>query len=474
MKYKITNLILWSLLALLAAQVPKTAANQEISDVELSSVGKPILHKKITIPASLLSDGFGGDIRMGDLTGNGQVEFIVYRSEDVVNGISGGSKPVFMAAFNQAGEVLWKQGSGGLQPTRPGAVAIFDIDNDGENEIINFWKDKSISSAEESMANVVLQIRNAKTGAVEKETAPKALTTIKVIDKAGFPHMRILAANLRGKPTNQDFIIKVGHRVMAFDENLESLWTYNIPMDFISRPHHASYVPAVGDMNGDGKTEVNGGHFILNPDNGVPIWKAQIGQHNDVALIQEWDNGKIRAFASGYGHVLSMTGDILINLGNKIVPHGQELRVGDFLPDEPGLEMIIRYDGHKTKVITVNNAGEVKYTWKLNSSPNETGMEAVYWNGPDGTDLLYNGGELWNGDGSKHSDLPELPSPIGDTKMGWYHCIPADVTGDKREEVVLYNPWDKHIYIYTPFPLDESAFEGYNPGPRQYNVRLMD
>jgi len=154
MKYKITNVILWSMLALLAAQVPKTAANQKISDVELSSVGKPILHKKITIPASLLSDGFGGDIRMGDLTGNGQVEFIVYRSEDVVNGISGGSKPVFMAAFNQAGEVLWKQGSGGLQPTRPGPVSIFDIDNDGENEIINFWKDKSISSAEDSMANV--------------------------------------------------------------------------------------------------------------------------------------------------------------------------------------------------------------------------------------------------------------------------------------------------------------------------------
>ncbi len=104
----------------------------------------------------------------------------------------------------------------------------------------------------------------------------------------------------------------------------------------------------------------------------MPIWKAQIGQHNDVALIQEWDNGKIRAFASGYGHVLSMTGDVLISLGKKVVPHGQELRVGDFLPNEPGLEMIIRYDGHKTKVITVNNAGEVKYTWKLNSSPNET------------------------------------------------------------------------------------------------------
>jgi len=455
------------------AQVPNTTSSFEISDLDVSEIGAPILHKKIIIPTSLLSDTYGGDIRMGDLTGDGQVEFVVYRSEDVVHD-KGGAKPVFIAAFNQAGEELWKHGSGGIQPTRPGAVTIFDIDNDGSNEIICFWKDKTIPSTPDSMGNLVIQIRNAKTGVVEKENAPTQLTTCKKIDGANFAHLRILAANLRGTPTNQDFVVKVGRKVLAFDQNLNWLWTYNIPKEWSQYGSAASYIPAVGDMNGDGKTEINGAHFVLNPDNGEPIWEKMIGKNNDCALIQEWDDGNIRAFASGFGHVLSMKGDTIISLGEKVVPHGQELRVGDFLPSEPMLEMIIRWNGHSTNVITVTNAGVVKHTWDLNSSPNETGMEAVYWNGPEGTDLLYNGGQLWNGNGTRYAVLPDLPSPIGDKKMGWYHCIPADVTGDNREEVVLYNPWDKHIYIYTPFPLDESAFTGYNPGPRQYNVRLMD
>jgi hypothetical protein len=28
--------------------------------------------------------------------------------------------------------------------------------------------------------------------------------------------------------------------------------------------------------------------------------------------------------------------------------------------------------------------------------------------------------------------------------------------------------------LYTPEPLDESAYGGYRPGPRQSNPRLMD
>jgi hypothetical protein len=70
--------------------------------------------------------------------------------------------------------------------------------------------------------------------------------------------------------------------------------------------------------------------------------------------------------------------------------------------------------------------------------------------------------------------MEELPEPVGPVKMGWYHCIPANVCQDEREEVVLYNPWDRWVYIYTPMPLKPDAFEGYRASPRQYNARLMD
>ncbi|MFV2070876.1 MAG: hypothetical protein ACC645_28250 [Pirellulales bacterium] len=32
----------------------------------------------------------------------------------------------------------------------------------------------------------------------------------------------------------------------------------------------------------------------------------------------------------------------------------------------------------------------------------------------------------------------------------------------------------RDLYIYTPGPVDESAYTGYTAGPRQYNPRLMD
>ena len=58
--------------------------------------------------------------------------------------------------------------------------------------------------------------------------------------------------------------------------------------------------------------------------------------------------------------------------------------------------------------------------------------------------------------------------------MGFYHAIPANICGDEREELVLWDPTAKHIYIYTPKPLDESMYGGYVASPRQYNPRLMD
>ena len=88
--------------------------------------------------------------------------------------------------------------------------------------------------------------------------------------------------------------------------------------------------------------------------------------------------------------------------------------------------------------------------------------------------LLYNGGMLWKGTGQRVATLPGLPPLVGPPKMGWYHCIPADLCGDARDELVLYNPWDRRILLYTPAPLDPAAYRGYRPGPRQYNARLMD
>ena len=440
--------------------------------MQSTEFGKPILYKKIQIPPVFLTDAiienqelqFGGDIRIGDLSGDGQADFLVYRSADE------GMKPCFIGAFSMDGEILWQVGQGGEQPTRPGPVAIHDIDGDGEAEVICFFIDPTRKSMSDSMENVVISIRSGSTGEVKKQAAPGKFRECRG-EEANWVHQRILIANFRGSETPRDFLVKLGDKVIAFDENIEILWTYRIKWNEYGEC--SAYIPAVGDIDGDGRDEVNGGYYLLDHD-GKAKWEKQLGEHMDSVAITEWDNGCIRAICSGFGHVVDEDGNIILKLGKEIVPHGQEVRCANFVKELPGPEMIIRYNGHAPDVILVSNTGEILKQFQINDSPNNTGMEAIFWNGPDAPSMLYNGGLLWRGTGQLFAALPDLPKPIGPERMGWYHCIPGNLCGDDREEMVLYNPWDKFIYIYTPFPLDEKAFKKYQAGPRQYNVRLMD
>jgi len=115
-------------------------------------------------------------------------------------------------------------------------------------------------------------------------------------------------------------------------------------------------------------------------------------------------------------------------------------------------------------------------------SPNNTGMEAVWLHGQDRPALIVNGGTLFTGKGTSLGCLPGLPEltmPIAKQerpgwRMAWYHTIPADLCGDAKEEILVYNPWDTDVFIYTAGAVDESAYRGYRPEPRQYNPRLMD
>lgn len=427
--------------------------------------GKPCLWREMEVPKSLLSDkGFAGDIRIGDLNGDGNIEFILFRSTD------GGMKPCFICAFDLNGRELWRHGAGGDQPQRPGPVTVYDFDGDGRAEVLCFFINPAVKAPASSMNNVVIQIRDGSTGKVIRRAAPASMRQC-TGEGANWIHQRLLVANFRGTKRPQDFVVKLGGKVLAFNRDLDLLWTYQIRWNEYGRC--SAYIPAVGDIDGDKQDEVNGGFYILD-DNGRPLWEGQIAENMDSVAIVPWDDGEMRAICSGYGHVLDSKGKVVLCLGKDLVPHGQEVRVADFDISLPGPEMIIRYNGHNTNVMVVANSGKVIRRFELNHSPNHTGMEVVYWNGKDKSALLYNGGVLWRANGKKFAGLPNLPKPTGPAKMGWYHCIAANVCGDEREEVVLYNPWDKYVWIFSPEPVIPAAFDGYKAGPRQYNPRLMD
>jgi len=472
-------------MVMFAVESDSSAQANEDQNVEREQFMKDAkLFRKLPVPASFLitKDGvtFGGDIRIGDLTGNGECDFLVYRcNHGAPSGAhQGGMKPCFLGAFDIEGNPLWSAGEGGNHPSRPMSVAIHDMTGDGAAEVICFWhKPDSNSNADwQSLTDVVVQIRDGRTGEVIREASPKEITERERKDPSGanWVHQRLLIANFRGTETPRDFVVKLGDTYVAMDEWLNVLWTYQTP--WIEYGKCPAYIPSVGDIDGDGYDEVNGGYFVLSSD-GHALWEKRLARNMDSVQVAEWDDSNMRAICSGGGYVLDAEGNVILHLGEKAVPHGQEVRVADFRDDYPGPEMVIRWNGHNTDVHIVSSAtNEIIGGFELNFSPTNVGMEAVYWNGSNKPALLYNGGWLWDVKTGEGWELPGLPPANGNEvhRMGFYHIIPANVCGDEREELILWDPTAAHVYIYTPEPLDKAVFAGYIAGPRQYNPRLMD
>ena len=443
---------------------------------------RPALQEVALPDSSSVRQRTGGDIRIGDLTGDGQVDFLVYYA-------LGGIKPCFLGAFSLAGEPLWAVGDRdftaldadepgrltAISPDRPGPVAICDIDQDGRQEVLCFLIDSHVKRTSKwNLADVHIAILDGCTGAVKHCAAPEELARCNAYADGemhipNYVHQRLLIANFSGHDQPRDFVVKLGCDVLAFNDRLEVLWHYR--SKWHRYPEHAAYIPAVGDLDGDGRDEVNGGHFGLDHDGSV-LWETFLGDHADSVLVDRWGT-EPAAIVSGGGQVLDGSGRRLLHLGADVVPHGQEVRCGNLRPELPGRELAIRYNGHHADVMIVAQDGVVLNRFQVDESPNNTGMEIVRWNGSEQGDLLYSPAALFNGHGHKVATFPELPAPTGG-KMGWYHCFPADVCGDEREEVVLYDPYSDAVYIYTPAPLDESRFDRYHHGPRQYNARLLD
>ena len=73
-----------------------------------------------------------------------------------------------------------------------------------------------------------------------------------------------MIANFSGNAQPQDFVVKVGVNVLAFNHNWNC--SGNTTDKWFRYPEHSAYIPAVGDFNGDGLDEVNGGNFGIAAD----------------------------------------------------------------------------------------------------------------------------------------------------------------------------------------------------------------
>ena len=391
-------------------------------------------------------------------------------------------------------------------------MAIHDLDGDGAAEVICFWhqprglapqsrpnrkdqedpREPSSESADwQSLSDIVVQIRDGKTGEVIRQAAPKEITSRRCQPEAkpGQPrlsmgrrtanwvHQRILVANFRGTDRPRDFVIKLGDTHVAFDDQLNVLWSYTT--EWVEYSKCPRVYP--GRWRYRRRRARRGQQRLLpaRPRRQAALeakaWR-QHGLGGDHGLGYRWPRAS--HLLGLRTHVMDARGKVLLSVWAKAeVPHGQEVRVANLRDDLPGPEMVIRHKGHTPDAILVSSeTNRIVSRLQLNASPTNVGMEPVFWNSPDKAALLYNGGWLWDLKTAKGNPLPDLPPPNGGKvhRMGFYHAIPANLCGDDREELVLWDPTATDIFIYTPKPLDQSAYRGYRAGPRQYNPRIMD
>ena len=98
-----------------------------------------------------------------------------------------------------------------LSPDRPGPVAIYDIDADGQAEVICFWVDTDASEVSQwDLSAIHLMILDGATGAVKRTLAPDALRQCNAYAEGelhipNYVHQRLMVANFSGKRATAGF-----------------------------------------------------------------------------------------------------------------------------------------------------------------------------------------------------------------------------------------------------------------------------
>ena len=406
---------------------------------------KPVLWKKIPTP------GFGTDrnLRFGDLDGDGELEIVLTQR---VNLTSGDFPAIScITAIDLDGNVLWQHGEPlpyTVPATSDNCFQVYDLNGDGRDEVL-FCKDFQIFMADGQTGEIL-------------QSAPTPFALRKAAGAR--PYARILGdslfiCNLSGGPRPQEILIKDRYTdIWALDHNFNQLW------------HHETitgHFPAAYDIDGDGHDEILAGYMMLDHDGSV-LWELPIEDHQDAISFSRPDPDRPDQIQIGLGAgdggfvIATAQGEILQHYTN--LGHAQSIAVANLRPDLPGLEYAMNTFWGNPGIISIFNCrGEMLHSFEPVTYA--SAMTLVNW-AMDGQELLFLSGHpseggLLDAHGHRAVMLPDDGHP--------YHCCTSlDITGDGRDELVV---WDADsIWIYkADAPLPEGR--RYRPlrRPKNYN-----
>lgn len=378
---------------------------------------------------NISDSGKGCHIRVGDLDGDGRLEVLLCQPCSVSDERYFPHCVRFLAAYNLEGEKLWQVGTPDLEndlsTDNDIPVQIFDIDNDGNNEVL-------YATDEEFF------ILDGASGTVKK--------SYPLPDKSA--HDVIIIADLEGKGYPQNIILKNRfHQLWAMDANFNVMWTYKGNIGRYPWPY---------DINGDGRDELIAGYSILSGDGDVIHTIDGESGHSRYTWV-----GDLYQSVS-YGRAITVLGDKISILGTDLSLHRQmesnhcDIAMGNFIKGDVGTEICCT--GEKTAIL--NSRGTV-----LNEFDAKSGA-AVAVHNIDGSDLDM----LLLHSGSSPAMLCDSGlNPIYTfsqcSKVLW-----ADLFGDSVADIVLISGDNLEIYSMVHTELIPPAVPYFRPQPKRlYN-----
>lgn len=393
------------------------------------------------------SNGGAPGLRLGDLNGDGRLDLVMGQPMPQPDAHTP-QQVVRVTAYSLMGEVMWQYAPPAISDfSAHGAssdipLQVYDWDGDGAAEVIAAFSSNALT------------FLNGRDGRVMR-TLPIPMGTSATGPSGS--HDCILIANLRGTPYPRDFILKTRYTQSwgINGETGEILWTHRKSPALDNMAHYGYAF----DADGDGRDEYLGGFELLSHA-GKVLWTAKdLTMHLDAVAVGDADgdlsNGPEIAMASQVATLYGAKGKEIWR-DNHTTPGGQgiqQIAMGNFDAASPGKEVVmLERIGPRTNQGRDGNilvAADGKLLWKEVRTGTDYGWLSV-------TERITN----WDGKGSdqiltyrRTTKPPTIYDGKGLPVAEFRHpgsytdfLVHADLCGDGREEVIVYNETTAWIF----------------------------
>jgi len=410
-------------------ETDKVAYEKKKIGYEQEALKLQAANPKMVVWKKIKTEGFGvgRNLRFGDLNDDKQIDVLIGQ---IIDHVPQGNYTELscLTAMTFDGQILWQTGKPDPEKnhlTCDVGFQIHDIDNDGKNEVIYCM-------------NFEIIVADGATGKI-KYKAPTPKSKIKN-DK--FPQILgdcLFFFDASGKGYDSDILIKDRYtNFWVMNNKLEILWEGSCK---------TGHYPYASDVDNDGKDELAIGYSLYDHD-GKQLWclDKKIDDHMDGVAIVDFNNDHksrpiIMYAASDAGYVrVDLEGNILKQY---FIGHVQNPAIANFRSDKPGLETVtINFWGNQGIIHFYDSDGNIYHDFE----PNQFGSMCLplNWTGKDEEFFVHNSnikeGGVFDGWGRKVLVFPNDGHPDMCNAV-------LDITGDCRDEIVVWNP--NELWVYT-------------------------